>query len=192
MKKTMWLMMALCLMVASVACAGNADAVAEDTRILVAYFSCTGNTATVAGVIADVARADLHEIVPEEPYTDEDLNYRDNTTRSSIEMNDPAARPAIADEVEDMAQYDIIFVGYPIWWGVSPRIVSTFIKSYDFAGKTIIPFCTSGSSGFGTSDAALKEATPDANWLEGRRFGASDSPEEIGEWLETLTLSQGK
>lgn len=192
MKKTMCMLVALCLLLGSAASAGNADATDEQTKILVAYFSNTGNTEVVAGVIAEATGATIYEITPEIPYTDDDLNYRDDTTRSSIEMNDPAARPAIAGSVEDMEQYDVVFVGYPIWWGVAPRIASTFIESYDFSGKTVVAFCTSGSSGFGTSDAALQEATPDAEWLEGKRFTAGVSADEINEWLDTLAILQGE
>lgn len=191
MKKTMCVLVMLGLLLGTVAGVGNAEAMEENPKVLMAYFSCTGNTEAVAGVMAEAVNADLYEIVPETPYTDEDLNYRDDTSRASMEMNDPAARPAISGDVEDMATYDVIIVGYPIWWGVAPRIVSTFMESYDFSGKTIVAFCTSGSSGFGASDAALKETAPDAVWLEGRRFSANVPEEEIREWLQTFMIRQG-
>jgi len=123
----------------------------QRTKVLVAYFSATNTTQGIAEHIANGLSADIYEIVPEEPYTDADLNYNDNNSRTTIEMNDPDARPAISGSVEDMEQYDIVFIGYPIWWGEAPRIVSTFVESYDFSGKTIVPFCTSGGSGVGSS-----------------------------------------
>ena len=126
----------------------NPDILEEQaTKVLVAYFSATNTTQGIAEHIANGLNADIYEIVPEEPYTDADLNYNDNNSRTTIEMNDPDARPAITGSVEDMEQYDIVFIGYPIWWGEAPRIVSTFVESYDFSGKTIVPFCTSGGSG---------------------------------------------
>ena len=128
----------------------------------------------VAEHIANGLNADLYEIVPEELYTEADLNYNDDNSRSTIEMNDPSARPAISGSVENMEQYDIVFIGYPIWWGEAPRIVSTFMESYDFSGKTIVPFCTSGSSGIGSSDSNLEQLTSGADWLAGRRLNGSD------------------
>lgn len=118
-------------------------------KILVVYFSATHTTQGVAKKIADVLNADLYEIKPQDPYTDEDLDYNNDKSRSTIEMNDPDARPAIAGSVKNMEQYKTVFLGYPIWWGEAPRILSTFVESYDFSGKTMIPFCTSGGSGIG-------------------------------------------
>lgn len=138
--------------------------------------------------IANSLNADLYEIVPEEPYTDADLNYNDNNSRSTLEMNDPSARPAISSSVENMEQYDIVFIGYPIWWGEAPRIVSTFMESYDFSGKTIVPFCTSGGSGIGSSASNLEQLTSGAAWLAGRRLNGSDSQETVMEWVNGLGL----
>ena len=138
--------------------------------------------------IANGLNADLYEIVPEEPYTEADLNYNDDNSRSTIEMNDPSARPAISGSVENMEQYDIVFIGYPIWWGEVPRIVSTFMESYDFSGKTIVPFCTSGGSGIGSSDSNLEQLTSGADWLDGRRLNGSDSEETVMEWVNGLGL----
>lgn len=160
----------------------------QRVKILVAYFSATNTTAGVAEHIADGLNADLYEIVPEEPYTDEDLNYNDNDSRSTIEMDDPSARPAISGSVEDMAQYDIVFLGFPIWWGDAPRILSTFVESYDFTGKTVVPFCTSGGSGVGSSASNLEKLTDGATWLEGRRLSGGDSQETVMEWVEGLGL----
>ena len=150
---------------------GNAD-IPEDpeeqgTKVLVAYFSATNTTRGIAEHIANGLNADIYEIVPEEPYTDADLDYNDNNSRTTIEMNDPDARPAIIGSVEDMEQYDIVFIGYPIWWGEAPRIVSTFVESYDFSGRTIVPFCTSGGSGVGSSATNLAQLTEGANSLTG-------------------------
>lgn len=172
--------------------ASEADTEAEETKVLVAYFSATNTTESVAEHIANGLNADLYEIVPEDPYTDADLNYNDNNSRTTIEMNDPNARPAISGSVENMEQYDIVFIGYPIWWGEAPRIVSTFVESYDFSGKTIVPFCTSGGSGIGSSATNLEQLTSGANWLEGRRLNGSDSQDTVMEWVNSLGLNLGE
>lgn len=171
-------------MLFSLACA-SAEA---DSNILVAYFSATNNTEGVAQKLADGLGAELYEIVPEFPYTDADLNYNDSNSRSSLEMDDPDARPVIAGELPDLAQYDVIFLGYPIWWGEAPRIMSSFVENCDLAGKTVVPFCTSASSGFGSSASALKEATPDAIWLEGARFSGNASAEDVLDWARSIGL----
>lgn len=165
---------------------------ADGTSVLVAYFSATGTTEGVAEHIASGLGADLYEIVPEEPYTDADLNYNDDNSRSTIEMNDPNARPAISGSVENMEQYEIVFIGYPIWWGEAPRIVSTFVESYDFSGKTIVPFCTSGGSGIGSSARNLEELTSGAEWVSGSRLNGSDSQETVMEWVSGLGLDFGE
>lgn len=162
---------------------------AQESKILVAYFSATGTTEGVAEHIANGLNADIYEIVPEEPYTDADLDYNDNNSRTTIEMNDLDARPAISGSVENMEKYDIVFIGYPIWWGEAPRIVSTFVESYDFSGKTIVPFCTSGGSGMGSSVANLEQLTNGAQWLSGERLSGSDSQDEVMEWVNGLGLS---
>lgn len=164
------------------------DTGTEGTKVLVAYFSATNTTEGVAEHIANGLNADLYEIVPEDPYTDADLNYNDNNSRSTIEMNDPTSRPAISGSVENMEQYDIVFIGYPIWWGEAPRIVSTFVESYDFSGKTIVPFCTSGGSGIGSSASNLEQLTSGAAWLDGRRLNGSDSQDTVMEWVNSLEL----
>lgn len=161
---------------------------ATETKVLVAYFSATGTTKGVAGHIADGLNADLYEIVPEEPYTDADLNYNDNSSRSTVEMNDSDARPEISGSVENMDQYDIVFLGYPIWWSDAPRIMSTFVESYDFSGKTVVPFCTSGSSGIGSSASNLEKLTSGATWLDGKRLNGSDSQDTVMEWVNSLGL----
>ena len=159
----------------------------QTSRILVAYFSATNTTKGVAERMAEGLNADLYEIIPQEPYTDADLDYNDKNSRSTIEMNDPDSRPAISGSVENMGQYDIVFIGYPIWWGDAPRIVSTFAENYDFSGKTIIPFCTSGG-GIGSSGSDLEQLTSGAEWLSGKKFGGSDSKDVIMEWVNSLGL----
>lgn len=164
----------------------------QGTKVLVAYFSATNTTQGIAEHIANGLNADIYEIVPEEPYTDADLDYNDNNSRTTIEMNDPDARPAISGSVEDMEQYDIVFIGYPIWWGEAPRIVSTFVESYDFSGKTIVPFCTSGGSGVGSSATNLEQLTDGADWLPGKRLNGSDSQDTVMEWVNGLGLDFGE
>lgn len=152
-----------------------------NTKTLVAYFSCTGTTKTLAEYAAESLGADLYEIVPEDPYTDEDLAYYTNG-RADKEQDDPSARPAIAGGVENMDAYDRVVLAYPIWHGQAPRIISTFLESYDFSGKTILPFCTSHSSGIGSSASNLHSLCPDS-WLDGERFGSGTSKEEIEKYL---------
>lgn len=154
-----------------------------------AYFSATGNTRPLAEYMANGLGADLYEIVPEEPYTEADLNYNDSGSRTSIEMNDPDSRPAISGSVENMEQYDVVFIGYPIWWGQAPKIISTFLESYDWSGKTIVPFCTSGSSSIGSSASNLESLTSGAEWLSGRRFSGSASQDELLAWADSLDLN---
>lgn len=137
-------------------------------KVLVAVFSASGVTKRVGEEIARVSGGDFFEIVPKEKYTGADLNYMNRTSRSSVEMNDPSARPEIAETVTDMDSYDTVIIGFPIWWGLAPRIIETFLESYDFSGKTIIPFCTSGGSGVGRSDTALhKNVSGNVKWVQG-------------------------
>ena len=138
------------------------------SKTLVAYFSASGVTARAAKQIAEAVGADLYEIRPAEPYTSADLNWMDQSSRSTREMNDPACRPAIGSPVENMAQYDTVFVGFPIWWYVEPRIVDTFLEGYDFSGKTLIPFATSGGSGISKAERSLQDHCPAASWKRGR------------------------
>ena len=137
-------------------------------KVLIAYFSASGVTARVAKTMADAVGADLYEICPEQPYTSADLNWMDKKSRSTVEMNDPACRPAIAGEMQNMDQYDTVLVGFPVWWYVEPRIVDTFLESCDFSGKVLIPFATSGGSGIGGAEKSLREHCPRADWKRGR------------------------
>lgn len=137
-------------------------------KILVAYFSASGVTAEAAKKIAAATGGELYEIAPAQPYTPADLDWRNSRSRSTLEMNDPASRPAIAGEIKDVSGYDTIFIGFPIWWYVEPRIIDTFLDSGDFTGKTIIPFATSGGSGIAAAERSLKEHCPAAAWKKGR------------------------
>ncbi len=158
-------------------------------KTLIAYFSATNTTEGIANHLDAILDADLYEIVPETPYTSDDLNYNDPNSRSSQEMDDPDARPAISGGVDNMEQYDVIFLGYPIWWGEAPRIVNTFLESYDLSGKTIAPFCTSASSPLGSSAKNLQELTDGVTWLEGRRFGGGASASDVQSWVDGLNLN---
>ena len=158
-------------------------------KILIAYFSATNNTEGIANHLNEILDADLYEIVPETPYTSDDLNYNDSSSRTSQEMDDPNARPAISGSVDNMEQYDVIFLGFPIWWGEAPRIISTFLESYDLSGKTIAPFCTSASSPLGSSARNLQALTDDVTWLEGQRFSGSAPQSTVESWVNGLGLT---
>ena len=166
----------------------TAESQAPERHILVAYYSATGNTAPLASYAAEILNADLHEIVPEDPYTKADLAYYTDC-RADREQNDLSARPAISGAVDHMEQYDTVVIGHPIWHGQAPRIISTFLESYDFSGKTLVTFCTSHSSGLGSSAENLHGLVPeDVTWLESRRFPAGASRYEIKEWLNAIGL----
>lgn len=160
-------------------------------KVLVAYYSATGSTRSVAEMIADNLEADIFEITPVEEYTSEDLNWNNENSRVYVEHNDPDLRHVelVTAEVENFEDYDIVFIGYPIWWGEAPRIVSTFVESYDFSGKTIVPFCTSGGSGMGSSATNLEQLTSGAEWLSGERLSGSDSQDTVMEWVNGLGLN---
>lgn len=153
------------------------------SKKLVAYFSASGVTAKVASTLAEAAGADLFEIKPEVPYTKADLNWMDKKSRSTIEMNDPSSRPATTGTIENMGQYDVIFVGFPIWWYVAPTIINTFLESYDLSGKTIVLFATSGGSGFGKTVEKLKGSVSATTVIkEGKLLNGSHSKEELAAW----------
>jgi len=157
----------------------------NNSKTLVAYFSATGTTMEAASRLAQAANADLHEIVPEKQYTAADLNWNDKSSRSSVEMADKSSRPAIASRVENMEQYDTVFVGFPIWWYIAPTIINTFLEQYDLAGKTIIPFFTSGGSGAGETLKYLKPSAPDAHWLNPKNLNYM-SQSEMKAWVDSL------
>ena len=157
-------------------------------KILVAYFSASGVTAKAAKALAEAAGADLYEIKPEKPYTREDLNWNDKKSRSSVEMNDKTSRPAIEGKVADMARYQTVFVGFPIWWYVAPTIINTFLESYDFSGKTVVPFATSGGSGMGKTNTGLAPSCPGAVLLDGKMLNGMQSQAVLKAWVESLNL----
>lgn len=173
--------------------AADGDAGASDSTVkttLVAYFSASEAhiTAQVAKTLAEACDADLFEIVPEQVYTAEDLDWRNEQSRSTIEMKDSTARPAVASKVENMAQYNTIYVGFPIWWYTAPRIINTFLEQYDLTGKTIIPFATSGGSDMGKSGEDLQKASaPAANWiLPGKVLNGNPPVDSLKTWIATL------
>ena len=153
---------------------------------LVVYFSATGTTKAVAEKIAAITDADLYEIQAAQPYTDADLNWHDSSSRTTKEQNDKNARPEIGSEAVSLTGYTTIYIGYPIWWGEEPRILDTFVEAYDFDGITLIPFCTSSSSGIGRSGQNLADNAGSGSWLDGKRFGAGASESELRDWISSL------
>ena len=183
MKKLIAMLMALTLCL-SVACAEEGAFAPTQSNVLVACFSATGNTWPLAQYAAEYLHADLFRIEAEIPYTDADLNYIDDACRANREMGDDSSRPALAATVENMEQYDTVILAFPIWWGQAPRIIETFIEAHDLSGKTVLPFCTSGSSGFGRTGEILAALTEKSvNWIEGSRLSASTTAEEMAAWL---------
>lgn len=184
MKKITLFLMSLTL-VSMTACAQKTTQDMKTSKTLVAYFSATGTTHKVAQQIAQATGGRLYPIRPEQPYTDADLDWTDKSSRSTLEMQDPASRPAIVMELheKDMKDYDTLFIGFPIWWNVAPHAVNTFIESYDLSGKVLIPFATSGSSSISNSVKELKKAYPDYNWQEGKLLNG-DPKAEIEKWLK--------
>lgn len=159
------------------------------SKILVAYFSASGVTKSVARTIAEAAGADLYEIRPAIPYTDADLNWQDKNSRSSLEMRDKSSRPALADKNANIQEYDTIFLGFPIWWYVAPAIIHTFLESYDFSGKTIILFATSGGSGFGKTVQGLKHSVASSAVIrEGRVFNGRLHFAAIKDWISEIMI----
>lgn len=164
---------------------------AEGGKTLVVYFSASGNTEEAAGYIAEATGGDLFSLEPVEPYTDDDLNWRDDDSRVVYEHDNEAAREVAlaADTVENWDEYDTVFIGYPIWWGIAAWPVDGFVKANDFSGKTVIPFCTSSSSGLGESGTLLRDMAGTGNWLEGQRFSSGVSADEVTAWVEGLDLN---
>lgn len=158
------------------------------SRKLVAYFSASGVTAKAAKALAVAIYADLYEIRPEVPYTRQDLDWNDKNSRSSVEMNDPSSRPAIIGNDAGIENYDVVFVGFPIWWYVAPTIINTFLESYDFSGKTVVPFATSGGSGMGRINGKLQPSCPGARLLPGKLLNGRVPKQELKKWVEGLGL----
>ena len=153
-----------------------------DNKQLIVYFSATGTTARAARTIADITGGTLYEIVPQQSYTSDDLDWNDRQSRSSVEMNNPQARPVLKDTKLDVAAYDVIFIGYPIWWNQAPRIINTFIESHDLNGKTLVPFATSGGSGISNSVRELRKIYPDLEWRDGKLLNGA-SRNSIQNWV---------
>lgn len=210
MRKIITLLMMLILVFGLAACSGGSAEEAADTdntaeaateeqaeapesdesssgnETLVVYFSATGNTKGVAEKIASITGADTYEIKAAQEYTDADLDWHDDNSRTSHEQNDASVRPEIGSDPVSLEGYKTIYIGYPIWWGEEPRIMDTFVESYDFDGITMIPFCTSGGSGIGRSGQNLADNAGSGSWLEGARFGAGASEDELKSWIEGL------
>lgn len=171
--------------VCSAACARDNGGKDSGTGTLVVYFSATGTTESAARMIADVTGGSLYEIVPQQAYTSDDLDWNDAQSRSSAEMDDPEARPALKETGIDISGYDVVFIGYPIWWNQAPRIVNTFIESHDLEGKTLVPFATSGGSGINNSTRELRRTYPDLNWKDGRLLNGTDRS-TVQNWVDSL------
>ncbi len=182
-----WDVFDLCLMKREVL-----NNLSSDNDTLVIYFSRTGNTEKIAEYLIELTDADSYVIEAAVPYSDDDIKYQDDNCRAIKEHNDKSVRPEIANPIESIDSYDTIFLGYPIWWGQEPRIIDTFLESYDFSDKTVIPFCTSGSSGIATSEKNIADLAPIDNQLEGRRFPASATKDDVKEWVDTLPLNYEK
>ena len=197
MKKLSIIFLSALTMILFTACGGSAEKTSAPEKpsepekpadkILVAYFSCTGHTKTAAMEVAELLKADTFEIVPAQAYTPADLDYNIEDCRANLEQKDSAARPAIKNKLENPAQYKTIVLAFPIWWGAEPRIIDTFIESYDLAGKTIVPVCTSGGSDIQASVTNLRELCKGATVTEGKRLGIT-SKDEVKAWLDSLKL----
>ena len=212
MKKAVSLLMVMVLAVVFTACSGNTEEQTEITsqnttvsqpstdtaagntanggKTLVVYFSATGNTENAANYIAEATGADLFELVPADPYTDADLDWTDENSRVVHEYENESERDVALEQstVDNWADYDTVFIGYPIWWGIAAWPVDTFVQANDFTGKTVIPFCTSSSSGLGQSGELLEEEAGTGNWLEGERFSSGVSQSDVTEWVESLDI----
>ena len=211
MKKFLAILLTLLLVLGLAACGGNDSEAAEDSSavtndtatetpadepeeesaeaeggVLVVYFSMTGTTRGIAEKIATITGADIYEIKAAQEYTSDDLNYNDSETRATVEQKDPTVRPEIGSDPVSLDGYTTVYIGYPIWWGEEPRIMDTFVESCNFDGKTVIPFCTSGSSSIGNSGKNLAANAGSGNWLDGQRFSGSTTEDELRAWIEGL------
>ena len=181
MKKLVIMLTAL-LTISLSACSQSNKKENKEMKVLVAYFSATGVTKGVAQQLAEVAGADLHEIKPAQAYTDADLDWHNKQSRSSVEMKDKSSRPAITAKLQNMKDYDVVYVGFPIWWYTCPTIVNTFMEAYDFQGKTVIPFATSGGSSIKKACEDLKDTYPNINWKEGKLLNRA-SRKYLEDWV---------
>ena len=185
MKKIALMLTALLTISLSACSQGNKKENKEMKKVLIAYFSASGVTEGVAMQLAEVTGGDLHKIQPEQPYTDADLDWRDKQSRSSVEMQDKNSRPVITNKLANMQDYDVVYVGFPIWWYTCPTIINTFMEAYDLKGKTVIPFATSGGSSIKKACEDLKAAYPDVNWKEGKLLNRA-SKQELDTWVKGL------
>ena len=161
----------------------------EKQKTLVAYFSCSGYTRKVAKLLSEVVKGELYEITPAKPYTTSDLNWNNPNSRSSIEMKDKSSRPAISGTIDDFDSFNVVYLGFPIWWYIAPTIINTFLESYDFSGKRVIPFCTSGSSGVGQTDMYLQTScSKQTKWHPTKRFPANVDKNSLASWVNSLNL----
>ena len=185
MKKILIALVALLTISLSACSQSNKKENKEMKKVLVAYFSASGVTEGVAKQLAEVTGGELHKIQPEQPYTDADLDWRDKQSRSTVEMKDKNSRPAITDKLNNMQDYDMVYVGFPIWWYTAPTIINTFMEAYDFKGKTVIPFATSGGSSIKKACEDLKAAYPDITWKEGKLLNRT-SKKDLEAWVKGL------
>lgn len=155
----------------------------QQSIIQAAMYAASGNTEKAAQQVASIVSGDLHKIQPEKSYTSADLNWRDKSSRSSVEMDDPTSRPAIIDDLKNLAEYDTVYLGFPIWWNQAPRLINTFLEKYDLSGKTVIPFATSGSSNISNAESELRKAYPDVNWQKGKLMNGA-TEEDIKNWTK--------
>ena len=183
MKKIIMMLTAL-LAISLSACSQKKTETKTEQKVLVAYFSATGTTKAAARQLAKVAGADLYEIKPEQSYTDADLDWQNKQSRSSVEMQDKHSRPAISGKLQNMNEYNVVYVGFPIWWYTAPTIINTFLETYDFKGKTVIPFATSGGSSIQKACADLEAAYPEINWKEGKLLNRT-SKGDLQKWVES-------
>lgn len=158
------------------------------SKKLVAYFSASGITESVARNLSQTAGADLYRIQPEVPYTSADLDWMNKKSRSSIEMNDPASRPAIVAGDLEISSYDVVFLGFPVWWYVAPTIINSFLETYNFSGKTVIPFATSGSSGIENCEKKLQQQYPSINWKSGKLLNGHPGQDVLDSWVKSLNV----
>ena len=203
MKKFLLILLAVCLLAGFAGCSkadpqtekpdpdvnqptDKPDQDTDNKKTLVVYFSASGNTKAAAEKIAKITGADIYQILPAQPYSSADLNWHDSNSRTTHEQNDSSVRPEISSEKLDLTGYDTIYIGYPIWWGEEPRIMDTFVESYDFGDITMIPFCTSSSSGMGRSGKNLANNAKSGNWQDGKRFSESVSESELKSWIDNL------
>lgn len=191
MKKMTFLFLMMLICCVSLGASAEQSAPAQGGRTLVVYYSATGNTKEVGDTIAQALSADVLELVPERPYSRDDLNWRDDNSRVMHEYENPEARAIslVQDTVENWDAYDVVYIGYPIWWRIAAWPVNTFVSANDFSGKTVIPFCTSSSADLGESAALLFELTGTGTWLEGVRFSSGDDADDVREWVEGFDLA---